>query len=333
MYTLYRLKAYFLLLVLVCTKAFPQAIGYTKIDIPASTFMLEKLVLLPPGNNDIVYRSRYYDLSTHDYITDHLHKSGVFTSITPLIFVLLLLCTIVGFYVYSNQNKVLRRANKNHELLFQIVAHDLRSPLNYYMGLTEIVNDLMKNKEYERLEKIGYEIEDASHKLESLLNNMLGWKFLPGYRKRSENEKIYIQDLLQEILPIYTLIATSRNITIHACIERNFVTSVDKNILSLIVRNFIDNAVKHSPAGTDIFICADSKKNNRLLSFKNEYKSEQKDRLQKMSALFSAKKTISSNQFTGSGLRFINAFTDIIKGHVDISFDEKFVTWVIALPS
>ncbi|MCX6159764.1 MAG: PAS domain S-box protein, partial [Ignavibacteriae bacterium] len=71
--------------------------------------------------------------------------------------------------------KNLRKTNAEKDKFFSIIAHDLRSPFNGFLGLTEIMAEGLQNLTLEEIQKIAVTMRKSAANLYSLLGNLLEW--------------------------------------------------------------------------------------------------------------------------------------------------------------
>ncbi|HQO51032.1 MAG TPA: PAS domain S-box protein, partial [Bacteroidales bacterium] len=72
----------------------------------------------------------------------------------------------------------LRESNTAKDKLFSIIAHDLRSPFNAFLNLTEILNQEFNSLSDEEIKKITETIYSSALNINDLINNLLEWSRL-----------------------------------------------------------------------------------------------------------------------------------------------------------
>lgn len=151
----------------------------------------------------------------------------------------------------ERQAEKLKKLNAFKDKLFSVVSHDLRSPIDNLIRVTEFVeNDLLT---IEKVRQMVNHIKGHAELLRSTLDSILGWSLLQMGHVHDPVD-ISIKAFLQEQLSLHTLPAIKKQINIHLECPADVHLSVDRDQLSLIVRNFMDNAVKFTPTGGTITI-------------------------------------------------------------------------------
>jgi PAS domain S-box-containing protein len=153
-------------------------------------------------------------------------------------------------------NEKLKRTNAEKDKLFSILAHDLISPFNSFLGLTEIMLNEDPDVTAEDMRKHASMIHDVAHNLFRLLTNLLDWSRLERGLIPFNPEKMKLYPLMSESLePIYGQ-AEAKNIELSFNIAMNIEINSDRNAFKTIIRNLVSNAIKFTPSGGRIIISA-----------------------------------------------------------------------------
>ncbi|MDG5799105.1 two-component regulator propeller domain-containing protein [Marinilabiliaceae bacterium ANBcel2] len=152
----------------------------------------------------------------------------------------------------QDKNRELVQLLNTRDKLFSIVAHDLRSPFNTIMGFSSLLVETDNNREevikYARL------IYNSSVTVYNLLDNLLYWA------RSQVNEIDYkpvhtsIDEILVETLDIIRNSAVKKGLIINDSLCSDYKIFGDVNMLKIVVRNLLMNAVKFTPRGGEILI-------------------------------------------------------------------------------
>ena len=148
----------------------------------------------------------------------------------------------------------LHAANESKDKLFSIIAHDLRSPFNAFLGFTELLTDekeLMGNPEYRSMILA---LRTSALNYYRLLENLLDWVRIQRKVFDFHPVDFRLKSLLDECVEIVEESADKKEIKIVVVADENLVLHADKIILSTIVRNLLYNAIKFTPRGGMITI-------------------------------------------------------------------------------
>jgi len=195
-----------------------------------------------------------------------------FTLLSALL--LLLVGIVFAFYrqhkksseqLYS-QNEALTDKNKSIELqkeqlsqlndvkdrFYAIVSHDLRnnlSTMKLYFDL--ISNPAFKPENQQELTKeIAYSVQNTI----DLLENLLLWASSQLKGIHIEATRLHLHEICENSLDLLSASAGQKNILMHNNIPLNATCIGDKNMIELVMRNLISNAIKFTDDKGEIHI-------------------------------------------------------------------------------
>lgn len=162
------------------------------------------------------------------------------------------------------QNKELHELNACKDKFFSLIAHDLRSPFNGFLGLTEIMAEELSGMTLEEIREITVNLRSSATSLNRLLENLLIWAQI-------QRGLIPFYPAVEQLLPIVTesisvvlQSAKNKNIEIHYDVPDDIFVFVDNNQLQTVIRNLVSNSVKFTPNGGIVNITAKSTDNNTI---------------------------------------------------------------------
>jgi Signal transduction histidine kinase len=145
----------------------------------------------------------------------------------------------------------LKNINKNNDRMLSILGHDLRSPVANLMSISSMAaNTEISPDEFASLIKM---INEQSKQVLELLDNTLNWAKLNFNTIKLNLVEIDFRVLIANILEIYKTPCESKNISVKVAIK-NFKINSDIEIVTIIIRNLISNAIKFTPQNGAIVI-------------------------------------------------------------------------------
>lgn len=174
------------------------------------------------------------------------------------ILILAVLLSVIGMLLFrsnrSNKkaNEYLRQLDQTRNLFVSIIAHDLRGPL--------FATDLLLKPAIQKAEQTGHEELTATLKEISmqnsrrrlLLDNLLSWASIQRGGLKCNLQKVNIAEVFSNAINIYLPEAhETGSIVKTGIVEREDILA-DHNMMDLIIRNLIDNALKHGGHGLEI---------------------------------------------------------------------------------
>ena len=146
----------------------------------------------------------------------------------------------------KERTAALEKAIATKDVVFSIIAHDLKSPFNSILGFTELLKKKLRNLDVEKSEKLISSMYFQARITYNLLENLLNWA-------RSNSNQIVFNPSYCDISAIcYDVIkqmgdtAQIKQITINSFHSNESFVFADKNMLESILRNLLSNAIKFS---------------------------------------------------------------------------------------
>ena len=152
------------------------------------------------------------------------------------------------------KEKILSELNTTKDKFFSIIAHDLKSPFNSIMGISDILLEQVEKEDYEDIKKYAEIIYDSSHRAMYLLSNLLEWSRSQTGRMEYNPEYVRLSSLIEEAVEMLTYSANQKSITIKTTLHKSAITFVDKAMVGSVLRNLISNAIKFTYKGGEISI-------------------------------------------------------------------------------
>ena len=226
----------------------------------------------------------------------------------------------------------LEMMNAEKDKLFSIISHDLRSPLaltqQYFSALKEVEMD---NEERQALEE---ELVSNLKNAEDLLNNLLNWAKNQMQNATPQIKNINLNQLLEKKMEVFKAIALKKDIQLTTNINENINVKADMDMLRLIIRNLLNNAIKFTPAGGKIELIAITQDNDCVIAVKDNGIGIPAD---KHGDIFSLKAHSTygteNEKGTGLGLVLCKDYTLLQKGKIWFTSTEGLgTTFFVSLP-
>jgi two-component system sensor histidine kinase/response regulator len=229
------------------------------------------------------------------------------------------------------KNIQLELLNGEKNKLFSIVAHDLRSPLASIQSYLELLTAYPLKEEEKK--EIELKLLSLTKNTSNMMANLLSWS-----KSQLEGVRVNIQPLdllktLRDMLKVETSIAHEKNISLTYHINENIYIEADANMLLLVVRNLISNAIKFTPSGGNIQVMAAVENDCKISIVDSGTGINEND--QKYVFSLKAKSTFGTNNEKGVGLGLIlcKEFTELQNGSVSfVSTPGKGTSFIVSIP-
>lgn len=219
----------------------------------------------------------------------------------------------------EQSEKELKKTNASKDKFFSIIAHDLKDPFNSLLGFSELLNDAIQKNNTEKIKKFALLIQTVSKQSYSLLNNLLDWSLATTNGMKFDPERIDFNEFSNEIIHYFNTIAQNKTITINTDMKDNTIVFADRNMLNSILRNFVSNALKYTPANGVITIAANySNSNEVVISIADTGIGMDADTLKKLFNIEDALSTrgLNNEKGTGLGLLLCKGFIERHQGKI-----------------
>ena len=221
------------------------------------------------------------------------------------------------------QNKVLfKQTNRLESLnnikakLFSIISHDLRSPINSIQGVLHLMNsDALSQEEVKMLSN---SLNNQVQITQNLLDNLLYWSKLQMQGLRINNAQINLFQVVDNTLHIFR-VTNPKSLDIQNYVDEAIEVWADANMLALVVRNLVANAMKFTPEKGQIVINAQPIENKLVkIEVKDTGVGITPEDLPKIFDLEShfTKPGTSQEKGTGLGLMLCKEFVEKQQGHI-----------------
>ena len=167
----------------------------------------------------------------------------------------------------NQRTQALTQANKVKDKMLSIISHDLRSPLTSLSGTLILMQQGILHEE-ERNMLLSRVTKDVYYTNE-LLENLLSWASSKesgaGYRP----QKFYLAPVVKNVIDLFHSMAMDKNIQMNNFMDEQHTVLADQNMITLVIRNLISNALKFTQEGGAVSIYSEKKDNVIELSIKD----------------------------------------------------------------
>lgn len=206
-----------------------------------------------------------------------------------------------------------------HKKLIGTLSHDIKSPLKYLAMTSKYIYEESKNYDDAKFKKNTKSVYSSALQLLNFIDSLLTYSKIFFEGKSSENLVYHLKELVQTKCNLFNEIAEASNNILVNEIDKNVITKTNKDILSVILHNILDNAIKNTENGI-IKIYSHIKNKKLYLVVEDTGKGFKEDDLiyyNQLSNEQSAEKLILRN--SGMGLPMIIELIHILHGDLKIS--------------
>lgn len=251
-------------------------------------------------------------------------KYILFFSSIICIFLLLTLFLYRKLYnaknIISNTNIKLNQVIDKKDKLFRIISHDLKTPANGFVQLTDTINTMIKNRQYKNLATIGLNAQKLATDLQNIVNNLLYWSMSQQGIINKRVEDVYLEDSFYELNDSYKTYAEMNKINLEFETNDDIVFKANRIHFNTILRNLISNAIKFTSEGGAIKVKGENVNNKVQISIEDSgigFTEQQIYDFDKGNNIFSSNSYHNSSG-TGLGLEICKELAKLYNGQIKI---------------
>jgi two-component system sensor histidine kinase VicK len=170
---------------------------------------------------------------------------------------------------YSNNelaaaNKKLKGSEKIQKEFINVAAHELRTPIQPILGLSEVLLSRIKDQDdYELIDVIARNAK----RLQRLTEDILDVTKIESQSLQLQKEKFNFSELIVNVVASYeSQFKKINDVKISFMSEGDFLVEADKGKLIQVISNLIDNAIKFTQEGSIVISSRRSDNDNVIVS-------------------------------------------------------------------
>jgi len=173
------------------------------------------------------------------------------------------------FKQLKEANEHLKQHDKMQKEFINLAAHELRTPIQPILGLTEIVSSKIKDTEQRELLDA---VTRNAKRLQRLVDDIIDVTKIESQSLKLNKEQLNLNALISNVIYDYKNIIVADNYNVKLYFkpfkENLIVVEADKGRIAQVVSNLLSNAIKFTKDG-EIFVSIDEKKEEENDNDKN----------------------------------------------------------------
>ena len=232
-------------------------------------------------------------------------------------------------------NSQLEKLNTDKDRFISILGHDLRSPFNSLLGLSEILKKDIRKFDIDEIEKIANGINISARNAYNLLDDLLLWARAQQDNVAFKPQNLSLTDVCNDVLKTLNPTADAKNIAINCSKADHQNVFADSDMLRTVLRNLVSNAIKFTNLGGTINISAAQNSENITIAVSDNGIGIAPDDLSKLFDISQVHSTTGTakEKGTGLGLLICKEFVEKHQGKIWIESEEgKGSTFYFTIP-
>lgn len=251
-------------------------------------------------------------------------QARTYTIIIAILIVLFI--SGIAYFIYSKYktinslNAKLDKANSTKDRLFSIISHDLMNPVASQKQMLDLINS-----RYDRMneaDRIKYfkNMQSSGNRLFMMMDNLLNWSRLNLGALAIYPTEVDLNDLISEEVEFQSNATAAKELKIET--QMNIIGSViaDENIIRVIIRNLLANAIKFSEPNGIINLSADNSNGAMRIKVRNSGNIISDEIIEKINSgeIVQSNAGTNNEKGTGLGLSICKELTELHGGKLII---------------
>ncbi|MCP4151845.1 MAG: hybrid sensor histidine kinase/response regulator [bacterium] len=235
---------------------------------------------------------------------------------------------------YKFSREALKESNAAKDKLFSIIAHDVRDPLQNLLLSSDLLRQNIERFDKERITEYVGKFYDNTSILAAMMDNLLVWARSQQHMLEPLPGVIKVIPIVNKIIDLVKEATDKKNISIICDIPSEISVYADENMLRIVLRNLVSNAIKFISAGK-ITVSAKTNEDYIELSVSDSGVGIPPEALCGLFKLQSNKSTIGTagEKGTGLGLILCRELVEKNNGTINVSSEpNKGTRFTITLP-
>ena len=218
---------------------------------------------------------------------------------------------------------------------FSIISHDLRNQFSSLLSITGILKEDYKDLSERDRDKFISLLQLGGQNALALLEDLLKWSRSQINNLELKKERIDLRALTEKVLESVTNQATLKHIEVVSHITEGYQINADRQMISTVLRNLINNAIKFTPSNGHIWVDSKTENDYDIISVTDNGVGMPKETIQKLFRIDTKYSTLGTDKEIGTGLGLIlcKEFIDKHGGNITVLSEVGIGSeFVISLP-
>ncbi len=154
----------------------------------------------------------------------------------------------------KERTEELAKANLEKDRFFSLISHDLRSPFNGMLGITNILIDDFDSLKKEEIRPFVENLRSSTFKIYNLIENLLEWSNIMLERVSFNPASFDIYETVIYSIVTYKEDAERNNLEVNCLIDEHTMVFADMAMMQSVLMKLINNAIRFNKKGGRIEI-------------------------------------------------------------------------------
>lgn len=219
-----------------------------------------------------------------------------------------------SFTILKNQTSLLQNLEVKTKLV-SILSHDIHGLVGQLLYLSDVMNSDQEKLSLEQRKKLASGVFEITSELNIFLKNTIDWSKDQFENWHVKNKSVVVKEIIDTNVILLGSLIKSKNLKLNVSVSNELILQTDESVLTIILRNLIYNAIKHSDDYSEIEIT----NINEKLIIKNPGGEE---KIKELNEYFEAHDTSEELSANGLGIRICRDFARLINFKIAFTYEK-----------
>ena len=226
-----------------------------------------------------------------------------------------------------------RMLERSRRELVAWVSHDLRTPLAGMLAMIEAIDDGIVT-DAPTIQRYHRQLGDEIGRLARLVDDLFELARIEGDALRLQLERVSLGEVVSDAVGATTATAAAKGVTVAGCFDvADPLVDASASELTRVVRNLLDNAIRHTPPGGAVSVDVGSSGRTAMVTVRDQCGGIPDDHLDHVFELaYRGDDARTPGEGAGLGLAIARGLVEAHRGDIDVRNDEGGCRFTIALP-
>ncbi|MDZ7758562.1 GAF domain-containing sensor histidine kinase [Rhodohalobacter sp.] len=230
------------------------------------------------------------------------------------------------------QNHKLKELNEHKLKLMKMLSHDMRSPLNGIIGMSNMLSELVEGDEEAEMIEL---MEQSAMQLNHMIDEILSYSLMESKGFTLNSTEVDLKAVTESMKRLYQPVAKSKSVDLNISLDADEMVCIDKDKFEQIYGNLLSNAIKFTRSGGQVRGEIELRDGEIKLKVEDSGVGMDEDTASDLFQNGTSASTggTSGEKSTGLGLAIVKYFVDLHNGVIDVSSEkDKGTTFLITIP-
>jgi len=210
--------------------------------------------------------------------------------------------------------------------VIQTASHDIRSPINAILGLTNLAHDMIKEGEMneDQLDKMLTMIKNSCYDATDLTTDILELARMESDQYKIRTSAVGMKNFITQYVNTHRLLTLKKKIKVETLLNADVQIKLNRSMATRALDNLVTNAVKFSQVGSTILVSLDETENHAVVKVEDRGVGMSGRMIEQLFVKFgtSQRRGLEGEASHGLGMSIVKQIMEVHQGEVQVESQE-----------